>query len=107
MALVVFLRGINVGGHRRFRPSVLAKQLAADDVVSIGATGTFVVRKPQSRAKFKAALLSKIPYVTHVAICEGRQVARLALTGPPKTSFARGAAVPATVVSSLESTGAA
>ena len=27
MALIVFLRGINVGGHRAFRPSVLAKEL--------------------------------------------------------------------------------
>jgi hypothetical protein len=28
MALVVFLRGVNVGGHRTFRPSALAKQSA-------------------------------------------------------------------------------
>src|SRR6185295_12228721 len=46
MAVVVFLRGVNVGGHRRLRPSVLAKELERLDVVSIGAAGTFVVRKP-------------------------------------------------------------
>src|SRR4051794_3057989 len=28
MALVVFLRGVNVGGHRTFRPSVLARELS-------------------------------------------------------------------------------
>jgi uncharacterized protein (DUF1697 family) len=27
MALVVLLRGVNVGGHRTFRPTELAKQL--------------------------------------------------------------------------------
>jgi uncharacterized protein (DUF1697 family) len=27
MALIAFFRGINVGGHRAFRPSVLAKEL--------------------------------------------------------------------------------
>jgi len=36
MALVVFLRGINVGGHRTFRPSLLAKELAKFDIVNIG-----------------------------------------------------------------------
>src|SRR4029079_6176876 len=56
MALVAFIRGVNVGGHRRFRPSLLAKELRAYDVVNIGAAGTLVVRKPGSRAKFLAAL---------------------------------------------------
>jgi hypothetical protein len=46
MALVVFLRGVNVGGHRTFRPSILAQQLKRYDVVNVGAAGTFVIRKP-------------------------------------------------------------
>ena len=37
MALVVFLRGANVGGHRRFRPSILARALIHYDVVNVGA----------------------------------------------------------------------
>jgi len=77
MALVVFLRGVNVGGHRRFRPSVLARELKAYDVVNVGAAGTFVVRKPGSKAKFRAALLRKLPFETEIAICEGRDVLRL------------------------------
>lgn len=77
MALVVFLRGVNVGGHRTFRPSVLAKELSAYDVVNVGAAGTFVVRKPGTQAKFRAALLSKLPFVTDIAICEGREIIRL------------------------------
>ena len=49
MALVVLLRGINVGGHRAFRPKLLAGDLGRFDVVNIGAAGTFVVRKPGVR----------------------------------------------------------
>ena len=43
MALVVLLRGVNVGGHKAFQPSALAKELADFDVVNVGAAGTFVV----------------------------------------------------------------
>jgi hypothetical protein len=34
MALIVFLRGIDVGGHGTFRPSVLAKELGIYDAVN-------------------------------------------------------------------------
>ena len=37
MALVVLLRGVNVGGHKTFRPAALAKELALLDAVNIGA----------------------------------------------------------------------
>ena len=50
MALVVLLRGVNVGGHRTLRPAVLAKELADLDVVNIGAAGTFVIRQPVTHA---------------------------------------------------------
>ena len=66
MALVVFLRGVNVGGHRTFRPSVLAKELSEYDVVNVGAAGTFVVRKPGARAKFRAELRRRLPFVADV-----------------------------------------
>lgn len=82
MALVVFLRGVNVGGHRTFRPSLLAKELSDYDVVNIGGAGTFVVRKPGSRAKFRAALLQKLPLVSEIAICDGRDVIRLEKSDP-------------------------
>ena len=61
MALIVFLRGINVGGHRTFRPSILAQQLREYDVVNVGAAGTFVVRRAGSRSQFRTALLQKLP----------------------------------------------
>jgi uncharacterized protein (DUF1697 family) len=82
MPLVVFLRGVNVGGHRTFRPSLLAKQLRAYDVINIGAAGTFVVRKPGPRAKFRAQLLRNLPFETEVLICDARDLLRLATQDP-------------------------
>ena len=56
MALVVLLRGVNVGGHRTFRPTLLAKELSRYDVVNVGAAGTFVVRKPGPVEQFRAEM---------------------------------------------------
>ena len=82
MALVVLLKGINVGGHRTFRPSILAKQLKQFDVVNVGATGTFVVRKPVSRVKLRAAIRRRLPFEADVMICDGRELVRLASDDP-------------------------
>jgi len=82
MALVVFLRGVNVGGHRTFRPSVLARELRAYDVVNVGAAGTFVVRNPGSSTRFRAALLRKLPFEAEVVLCEGRDLLRLEKENP-------------------------
>jgi len=77
MALVVFLRGVNVGGHRRFRPSELARQLSAFGVVNVGATGTFIVRSPGTRAAFRAALVEKMPFDAAIALCDGSDILRI------------------------------
>jgi len=82
MALVVFLRGVNVGGHRTFRPSILARSLSGYGVVNVGAAGTFVVRKPGSKAKFRAALLRKLPFEAEVVLCDGRDLIRLEIENP-------------------------
>ena len=82
MALVVFLRGVNVGGHRTFRPSILARQLSDYGVVNVGAAGTFVVRKPGPPAKFRAELLRKLPFETKVVFCSGRDLIRLEMENP-------------------------
>jgi uncharacterized protein (DUF1697 family) len=82
MALIVFLRGVNVGGHRRFRPSILARELSDYDVVNVGAAGTFVVRKPGSREKFRAELLKRLPFEAEVVLCDGRDLIRLELENP-------------------------
>ena len=82
MALVVFLKGVNVGGHRRFRPSVLAKQLQRFDVVSIGAAGTFVVRGRVSRATLRAEIVRRLPFEADVTICDARDILSLADRDP-------------------------
>ena len=82
MTLIVFLRGINVGGHRRFRPSVLAKELSAYDVVNVGAAGTLVVRKPGPRAKFLAELRRKLPLDTVVAYCTASDLLQFEMQNP-------------------------
>ena len=89
MALIVFLRGINVGGHRKFRPSVLAKELGAFDVVNVGAAGTFVVRKPGSRVTFFAELRRRLPFEAEVAFCNGSDLVRLEIENPFGTESSR------------------
>ena len=77
MALVVLLRGVNVGGHRTFRPSTLAGELKHLDAVNIGAAGTFVIRQPVTRAQLRAELARRLPFDAEIMICEGREIVRL------------------------------
>ena len=77
MALVVLLRGVNVGGHRTFRPTTLAEQLKHLDAVNIGAAGTFVIRRPVSRAQLRAELARRLPFAAGITICQGREIVRL------------------------------
>jgi uncharacterized protein (DUF1697 family) len=82
MALVVFLRGVNVGGHRTFRPKLVANELSHFDVVNVGAAGTFVVRNRISKAKLRAELLRRLPFETEMMICKGDDVLDLASGNP-------------------------
>ena len=77
MTHVVLLRGVNVGGHRTFRPARLAEQLQHLDAVNIGAAGTFVIRQPVSRAQLRAEFASRLPFDTDIMICPGREIVRL------------------------------
>jgi uncharacterized protein (DUF1697 family) len=82
MALVVFLRGVNVGGHRVFRPAALAEQLTHFGAVNIGAAGTFVIRGPVGRATLRAELRRRLPFETDIVICTAREIAGL-MAGHP------------------------
>lgn len=82
MALVVFVRGINVGGHRRFRPAVLAQELSTYGVINVGAAGTFVVCDPGSRSRFRSELLRRLPAESQVMLCNGRDVLGLEDVNP-------------------------
>lgn len=55
MALVVLLRGVNVGGS----------------------AGTFVVRQPVSRAQLRLEVARRLPFDAEIMICQGREIVRL------------------------------
>lgn len=82
MALVVLLRGANVGGHRTFRPSRVAYALRRFEMVNIGAAGTFVVRRPGARREFRAALSRALPFDTEIVLCDGRELRELESANP-------------------------
>ena len=77
MALVVLLRGVNVGGRRTFRPAALAEELKHLDAINIGAAGTFVIRRPITRAQLRAELARRLPFDAEIMICKGREIAEL------------------------------
>ena len=77
MTHVVLLRGVNVGGHRTFRPARLAEELQHLGCVNIGAAGTFVIRSSVSQAQLRTELARRLPFDTDIMICRSREIARL------------------------------
>src|SRR5438093_920611 len=82
MSWVVFLRAVNVGGHRKFQPSLLARKLADFDVVNVGAAGTFVVRKAVSQRALRDAIVRSLTFKPEVMICDAREVMALVEANP-------------------------
>jgi uncharacterized protein (DUF1697 family) len=82
MALIVFLKGINVGGHRRFKPTVIAKQMKHLNIVNIGAAGTFVVRQRVSRANLRVEIMRRLPFNVDIFICTGSEILQLISKDP-------------------------
>jgi len=82
MALVVFLRAVNVGGTNRCRPSAIAKELNRLNIVNIGAVGTFVVRKNVSDSTVRAAIAKKLPFKCEIMICPAKQIVDLVRHDP-------------------------
>jgi uncharacterized protein (DUF1697 family) len=77
MTHVVLLRGVNVGGHRTFRPARLAEQLQHLGAVNIGAAGTFVIQQAVSQTRLRQELASRLPFETEIMICGSREFAKL------------------------------
>lgn len=77
MALVAFLRGINVGGHRRFRPAILASQLRHLGATNVGTAGTFVFWQPVTHAALRAELTRRLPFDAEIVIIPGPKVVQL------------------------------
>jgi uncharacterized protein (DUF1697 family) len=93
VALVVFVRGINVGGHRTFRPTKLARELKHLGAVNIGAAGTLVIRKPMTQAQARAEVARKLPFVAEIVVCQGRDIASLMSNNPFEGQSLRGGVV--------------
>jgi uncharacterized protein (DUF1697 family) len=83
MACVVFLRGVNVGGHKAFRPSAFARELAAQglEVINIGAAGTFVVRGGVTPARARDTFRRALPFESEVFSCPGSELLALSAAG--------------------------
>ena len=82
MALVVLLRGVNIGGHKTFRPTMIAEQLKHLDVVNIGAAGTFVIRKPVKQAQLRSEIIRRLPFDSKIVICQGKAILDLVSNNP-------------------------
>jgi uncharacterized protein (DUF1697 family) len=82
MSHVVFMRGVNVGGNKRFQPTLLARELAHIGAVSLGAAGTFVVQKRLAHAKVRAEFLRRLPFTAELMICPGHELLELAAGEP-------------------------
>jgi uncharacterized protein (DUF1697 family) len=93
VALVVFLRGINVGGHRRFRPTKLAEALKHLGAVNIGAAGTLVLRRPMTQAQARAEVARELPFVAEIVVCPGRDILNLISQNPFEGQSLRGGVV--------------
>jgi uncharacterized protein (DUF1697 family) len=77
LSSVVLLRGLNVGGHRRFRPAALAAALQHLGAVNIGAAGTLVIRQRVGRRQLHAEVARRLPFDAEIVICEGKDIRRL------------------------------
>ena len=93
MALVVFLRGVNVGGHRTFRPTKLAEALKHLGAVNIGAAGTLVIRQPMTQAQARAEVARRLPFVAEIVVCQGREIENLISKDPFEGESVRGGVV--------------
>jgi uncharacterized protein (DUF1697 family) len=79
---VVFMRAVNVGGHKTFQPSALAVRLAELRVVSVGAAGTFVVGANATEAKIRAAFRKQLTFDAEMMICPARDLVALVELDP-------------------------
>ena len=77
MAHVVFLRSVNVGGHKTFKPSRFIKGLEDLHVSNLGAAGTFVVTGKIAAGAVRARFVEKLPFETQVMVCPGAALLRL------------------------------
>jgi uncharacterized protein (DUF1697 family) len=76
------MRGVNVGGHKAFRPTLLVKELAHLGVINVGAAGTFVVPGRVAQRTIREEFVKRLPFETELMICRGSDVLDLAASEP-------------------------
>jgi uncharacterized protein (DUF1697 family) len=79
MAQVVFLRGVNVGGHKKFSPSALAREL---ELANVGAAGTFVARRAIGARALREAIAARLPFDAEIMVCPAAEIAALVERAP-------------------------
>jgi uncharacterized protein (DUF1697 family) len=82
MASVVFLRGVNVGGHKTFQPSLVAKNLSHLGVINVGAAGTFVIPAKATRQEIQDEFAGVLPWEAELMICSGKDLLSLHASDP-------------------------
>lgn len=82
MTLVVLLRGVNVGGHKTFKPKQVAEKLKHLGTINIGAAGTFIIRKKTSQTEIRKIFEDLLPFRTQMFICRGRDILDLVSDDP-------------------------
>ena len=75
---VVFLKGVNVGGHRRLKPSLLARRLRRYEAVNVGSAGTFIVSGRVSRRGLAATIREAVSFEVQMVICSAREIRAIA-----------------------------
>jgi uncharacterized protein (DUF1697 family) len=82
VTLVAFFRGVNVRGHKTFRPAVLAKRMADFDVVNVGTAGTLVVRQASNPVMLRAVIEERLSLEADLIICRGDEILDLINSDP-------------------------
>jgi uncharacterized protein (DUF1697 family) len=78
VALVAFLRAVNVGGR-----TCPVRELAdALGLVNLGAAGTFVAPGEGGADALERAIRRRLPFETEVMVCPGEEILRLAGSDP-------------------------
>jgi uncharacterized protein (DUF1697 family) len=78
MAIVAFLRAVNLGG-RTLRTKQLADELG---IVNVAAAGTFVAPGARSPAPLVSAIRKKLPFETEIFTCTGPEILALLEESP-------------------------
>lgn len=74
MGWTVFLRGVNVGGSKRYTPSQLPDELETLDATNIGAAGTYVIRGTDDPGVVQDLVQEALPFETEILIQPGDQI---------------------------------